>query len=364
MFAYCLLLAVPFFVAAVLRGLKQTYRLKEIPYQDKIMAVFFLMYFLLLVLRSPSVGADVRRYLYKFNGSADMSMLEYVRESSWELGFDVLTKIIRWFTSSQRIFLTVLAALALWPLARFYSKESEDPVLSIAIFVVLPMFAMFFSGLRQAISMAMVVPAYRFVREKKLFFFLLVVLLASLFHSSAVVMVLIYPVYYANWTKRDLLWLIPGILIAYIFNGVIFRVALRFLFTDSTEVIKSMGSTGAVNMLIFFSLFLIFSYVFLDKKQADRETMGLRNILVLSVVIQCFAGVHTLVMRLNYYFLLFLPLLIPRVIRRTAGSKRGLAKFAGVVICLFCVFYFLRQVYNQDSILDIYPYIPFWKDTI
>lgn len=361
MFVYLLLAAAPAGLAAVLYGLKKTYRLQETPYREKILFVFFAIYFLLLALRGPSVGVDVERYLSRFQYAQGASLSQYLENSSSETGFIVLTKLISTVTESGQIYLVIMAFAAVFPIAWLYCRESEGPLLTISLFLILPVFGIIFSGLRQAIAMGLAVPAYCCVRKRRKGWFLLTVLLAACFHRSAWVLLALYPVYHAKLTRKSLLWIVPLLVVLYSYNAVVFRLLLSLLFQDASEYYSEMSNTGARNMLILFSLFLIFSYVFVERKQADPETTGLQNILTLSVALQCFAGVHTLAMRVNYYFLVFLPLLIPRIIHRSTRENAAVVRIAGVVICVFCFVYFLLQAYEGDSGFGIYPYVPFWK---
>ena len=53
-------------------------------------------------------------------------------------------------------------------------------------------------------------------------------------------------------------------------------------------------------MLILFALFTVFAFIIPDELIIDKETTGLRNFLLLSLVLQMFAPLHSLAMRLNY----------------------------------------------------------------
>ena len=76
----------------------------------------------------------------------------------------------------------------------------------------------------------------------------------------------------------------------------------------------SIKLTGSYGSLILFIIYALFAYLIPDEKLIDRETKGLRNFMILVVCIQLFAPLHTLAMRFNYYYLLFIPLLISKVL--------------------------------------------------
>ena len=114
-----------------------------------------------------------------------------------------------------------------------------------------------------------------------------------------------------------------------------------------------------------FILFAAFAYIVPDETKMDRETLGLRNILTLAVFFQCFASVHVLAMRMNYYFILFIPLVLPKVLEFPKKEFKQVAKLGEVVLTAFFLVYFVMTVVKGyttgDSALNTIPYIPFWE---
>ena len=361
MLAYIILVAVPILYYFILSGLKTTYGLKEIPYRNSVIWVFFGIFFLLLVLRNPVVGVDTKNYLSKFQYCATYSWKEWILSRSSELGFSVLTKVIRTFTSSDKIYLGAVAAVILYPIAWMYYKESEQPILTFLLFLILPLFAMFFSGFRQSIAISWTVPAYYCVKRKEKLKFILMVVLAIQFHRSAMILFLLYPVYYMPLTRKTMIIIIPIIAIMYLYSDVFYMILIRFMGEFYQERYENVPSTGAYSMLLLFLALLIFSFLFADEGQPDENLFGLRNLLLLSVLLQCFASVSRFAMRINYYFILFIPLLIPRVISRATGKNKFTCKIAEIVLCCYFLYYFLDKSYSRESFFQIYPYIPFWK---
>lgn len=359
MFAYYLLVGAPLLMALLMYSLKYTYRLDRMPYQKEVIRVFFLIYFLLLAFRAESVGADTWNYLSKFRDAQDSTWTEHVFSRTSEHGYAFLTKLVAAVTDSEQLFLTVVALITVYPLAKLYMEQSESPILTISLYLVLPMFQMLFSGLRQAIAMAFVPMAYRYVRERKRFGFFAVILIASLFHSSAWLMLALYPVYHARIQRKALIWLAPLLVAVVVFRAQIYLLlfsVMNYLFYAEYAVVEE---TGASSMLILFAVILVFSYLFLGK--TDEETSGQRNILILSVVVQSFAMVNRGVMRANYYYLLFLPLLLPKVIRRIPYKNKWFAELAEVACCAYFFFTFFRKALSGVDSLQIFPYVPFWN---
>lgn len=362
MLAYYLLVGAPLLMVLLMCSLQYTYRLDRMPYSKEVIRVFFLIYFLLLAFRAESVGADTWNYLSKFQNARHSTWMEYVFSRTSEYGYAFLTKLISILTGSEQVFLTVIALITVYPIAKLYMEESESPILTISMYLILPMFQMMFSGLRQAIAIACIPAAYHCIKERRLLRFLMVVWIATLFHSSAWVMLALYPVYHARISRKSLIWVIPVLAVLVLFRTQIFWLLYSVMLRVFGETEIGVEETGATSMLMLFAIILAFSYLFLG--QTDEETSGQRNILILSVAVQSFALVNRLAMRVNYYYLIFLPLLLPKVIRRIPGKNKWFATLVEFVCCAYFLLYFFRKAGSSmggTGSLGIFPYIPFWN---
>ena len=82
-------------------------------------------------------------------------------------------------------------------------------------------------------------------------------------------------------------------------------VSLGVLLARFSGYDASITQTGAFTMLMLFVMFAVFAFLVPDDATLDAETIGLRNFLLLSIVLQMFAPLHTLAMRMNYYYIIF-----------------------------------------------------------
>ena len=115
-------------------------------------------------------------------------------------------------------------------------------------------------------------------------------------------------------------------------------------------------------ILLMLILFAVFSYVIVDEGTLDQDTVALRNILLFSVVLQMFAMLHPLSMRINYYFLFFIPVLIPKIVNRCKKQYANIGKIAAVVMTVYFYYYFINMMITDNDPLNIFPYIPFWQN--
>lgn len=357
MIPYYIMISVPIVVYLLYGGTNQY--LNNEKKQKATLWAFFAILFLILALRHKSIGVDLSGYLRHFDSVRKLSFSQLFNAFEKERGFWILNKLIGLFTVNKQIFITLMAIITLFPIAKLYLKESENALLTISMFLIIPNFNMMFSGLRQAIAIALIAISFKFVKEKKLIKFILIILLAITFHQSAFIAILLYPFYHMNITKVKLFTLIPVIIAVLVYNKPIFEFLLQFLgeYGERYEY----EETGAYTMLILFSLFLIFSYLVPDEKRMDKETIGLRNISILTVIFQIFALANPVAMRMNYYFILFIPLLIPKVINRTNERNRQICQLIALLLTIFFIAYYIYKANVIVDTLELYPYKPFWK---
>lgn len=349
MWPYYGMIAVSYGLSLVL--LKKQYEDNDLARKLSISA-FFLIWIVLLSLRDVTCGIDLVRYELKFSESAHTAWSE-IWKSGEDVGYYLFQKSVRTVTSDFGIFLSLVAVLSLGGIWFFYGRESECAPLTIALLVTVAPFTMYFSGLRQVLAMAFVIPAWYCAKHKKWVWFILTVLLTFLFHRSGAVIALLYPLYHLRLSRKWVYVLPPAFLLVLMFNKPIFR----FLMLLVGEEEYPMSDTGAYAVLILLVLLSVYSFVIPDEDQMDADTRALRNILVLAAFLQCFAPVHTLAMRVNYYFLLFIPILIPKIARRAKPVWRFTAQVSMMVMVGFFTLLFFLQGHLGDDDLHIFPYV-------
>ena len=180
-----------------------------------------------------------------------------------------------------------------------------------------------------------------------------------LFHQSSLVLLLMYPIYRLKLDKNKVWFLIPIIIALLLLNRFIFSSSISLLGRYGDRY-ASTSSTGAYGTLLLLIVFLFFSFFITDEKKITPDAKGLRNLLIIMVLIQCFAPVHSVAMRLNYYYLLFIPIIIPKMIDCRANKMSSIANMSTYVMCTFFCGYFFYKAYFGADLLQIFPYIPMW----
>ena len=334
---------------------------KHIDYEKKnkrALTVFFVILAFLLVLRHESVGSDTRNYIRFFERVSLMNWSEAGRYSI-EWGFSYFAKLIGVFFEQPQVFIGITAILSCSLVGFAYRRLCVDASFTIVLFCNMATFVMMFSGIRQMIAIAIGFLAYECTRRKRLVGFIVCVLIAMLFHTSAFMLFFMYPLYRVKITRKWLMFVVPILAMVFVWNQQIFSFLMAILerFTEYEGIITQ---TGAYTMLILFAMFAVFSFVIPDESSLDEETVGLRNFLLFSVALQMFAPLHTIAMRMNYYYIIFIPLLLPRIIACRSERWRMVALIGKYVMLVFFIGYFFWNASTGGS-LKVFPYHFFWE---
>ena len=320
--------------------------------------IFFLILTILIMLRHESVGNDTRNYIYYFNVYSKMDWLSLGKTSA-EFGFSYYIKVISLFTKEPQAFLAITAIVTSMMIYPTYRRLCSDPSLTIVLFCTMSTFVMMFSGIRQMLAIGIGFIAYEFTRNKKFIPFIIAVLIAITFHTSSFILAFMYPLYHARIIKKWLFVTVPALVVLFIFNKPIFSF-LSLIVEQYTTYDASIAETGAYMMIGLFVIFTVFAFLIPDESRIDDETIGLRNFLLLSLALQMFAPLHTLAMRMNYYYIIFIPLLMPKVIEFKSERWSQIAVVGRHAMVIFFLAYFFINA-NGEGGLNVFPYHFFWE---
>ncbi len=374
MLPYVLLISIPIVFLFFCKSKEKAHQLNtgigvsQIENESFALPVFFLCLFALLALRDESIGRDLPNYKYFFETYKDITFKELLVSQPIyrvDIGFMIIDWLIGQITDSYQVYLAIIAAIMLIPMGILYCEDRSGSYLKILLFVNMSTFIMLFSGLRQSLAIGGACWAYQYIRNKDWKRFLLVALLLLTMHHSAFMVFALYPVFHCKIRKRHLMFVVLAVLLVFIFKRQIFGVMSEILvvFSDRYDAVST--SNGAYTMLVLFGLFMIFSFLVPDERKMTDEDFGLRNYVIVTVILQCFAPIYDTAMRLNYYFMIFIPIAIPKMIKNTSKEYEQVASLTKVVLVLFFAFYFLHSTHTSYltgiSTLDTIPYIPFWE---
>ena len=318
--------------------------------------VFFSIFIIMLSLRSVTCGIDLTVYRIKFETMKMPPLKSLLDFSLIEPGFDLYMAVCKSLCDDFQFFLAASAIASILPIMFLYVKESEHSLVSISLFVGIAPFTMFFSGLRQSIAMGMGAICYFCCKKNRFLLFLLFVFLAFLFHQSAIILLLMYPLMHIKLSRKYMVVVLILFVICLVFNDKIFEFLLSV--SDRYESRYTISNTYSYKYLVLLLMLLFYAFLIPDD---STEIIPLRNLLLLSLMIQCLALVNNVAMRLNYYYLIFIPILIPKVIDGAKAENKKTAKLSECVFVIFFIAWFFKEAYFGANLLHAFPYTPFWK---
>ena len=352
----------PFVILLTVPIVFQHMPVKRVSYEqrNRLLLFFFFAFLTFLVMfRHESVGNDTRNYIHYFSNFSKMSLTE-IGINSVEFGYSYFNKIVSLISKEPQFFLSISAVAITLMIYPTYKRLCVDSSLTIVLFCLLSTFVMMFSGIRQMIAIGIGFIAYEFTRRKKIVLFLLAVLVDLSFHTSAFMLVFMYPLYHTKVTKKWLIAIVPILIVVLFFNNQIFAL-LSLIIEQYTRFESKTSSTGAYSMLFLLIIFTFFSFIVPEEGKMDKETIGLRNFLLLSLVIQMFAPLHNLAMRMNYYYIIFIPLLLPKIIECKCEKWKQVAVVGRHIMVIFFFVYFFINAYIGNN-LHVFPYHFFWEN--
>lgn len=325
----------------------------------------FLLISLILALRHPSMGVDLQ-----YGGSNGyLGMFGIISESSWnsvfhnkflnyEKGYVVFCKLIGCISGEQQTILIFCAFISIGAISYLIYKYSENPLLSYSIFLGLPVFLLNYSGLRQVIAIAITAVSYVLIRNKKPLLFVLAVLLAASFHRSAIFFLIAYPVYYFKPMSRLRLFTVAALPAVYLLRSPLFSVLSRLFKDDAVP-----DNNSAITLFIIFCVIYAFNAVYSDKNDVHGE--GLMNLFWLACFCQAFGGVYSTAIRVGYYFMIYLILLLPKTLssikNNADDNRKTYAVFTMIIFVCFSAFGLYSIYASKASWAMANPYHFFWQ---
>ena len=83
-----------------------------------------------------------------------------------------------------------------------------------------------------------------------------------------------------------------------------------------------------------------------------KEDFGLRNILVLAVILQIFSMAHILAMRMNYYFIIFIPTALLLIAVTVLSAFSPTALIITVPVDLFVLYFFISPLFGYVELRE------------
>lgn len=308
------------------------------------------------------VGTDWNSYYVYFINCLDIS------ENDYELGYSLLSKVVRSITDNYSVFLILHALLVYLLISSSIFKYAVSPLFSLFFFYCI---MLTYLGMnRQYISFAICIFSYKFIFEKRFIPFLVCIAFAMLFHTSTILFIFAY---FLNrkFSGKYLILLFSCVTIISL-SGMINKLPLNLFFLFSEDVgdkVEFYAGADFLNTNIVFtilallkrSIWIILAMIFKNRiKNMDSRFNFFFNLYFVGALIYIlFNGtiLQIVVARGILYYNIAEIFLIPYVLTIFRNDiTRGLV-FALVLILGFLNIQKGINFYKEDLGVDIFrPY--------
>ena len=273
---------------------------------------------------------------------------------NYEKGYVLFNKLIAMLTfGNEQIFLTICCLIATIPVGYTIYRKSQDTLLSTVVYLGLPIFLIQYSALRQGIALGLCFLALHLIEDKKFWRFLLLIFVATWFHYTSAVFIAAYFLYHIRIPGK-VRWVLLGLLpIVYVFRSRLFSV-LSLLLKSNAEVTQ----TNAITMIIVFSAIDVFVMLMFHGDDDNERANGYMNLFFAACLCQIFSGVYSTAMRVGYYFMISLVILLPMAVGKLKDERLALLARWGIIAGFV---WFAFDSITGSSWAMAYPYYAFWQ---
>lgn len=293
---------------------------------------------------------DTYTYIQNFNlFSTNTNIFEIFNSDSDQKGYDILVYLVKKYISKDySFFLFILALFQGLTIVKLYYKYSCNYLMSAYLFIASTSFTWMMNGIRQFISVCIILYFFDYIIERKFWKFLVILAIAMLVHKTAILWLPIYfVVSFTPWSLKIWSCIAATLLLVFCINQ------FTDLMSDSEMQIVGYNVSNIVNYDdgVNFTRVIIAAVpvviAFIGRKKTREINDKLINICTnLSVVSVCvyLLGVVTsgiMIGRIPIYFTLLNFVLLPWLIENIfCGKTKSIVK----ILCY--VFYFIYFVYS------------------
>ncbi len=339
-------------------GLKKEY--KTSVFYFIVMSVYMII---IIGLRRTDIGIDTSNYasMYKSVGELDFSDLKYEMNDK---GFVVLQMIFNRLHIGFSGFNFIYAMYVIAVVSCYIYKESEMPWLSYFLYVCFGFFILDFTMVRQTLAMAIVLMAFMIDKNrgvKDFILFALLVILASTIHASAIIFMPVWFIKKLPFNSLIVAFLLILIPLCYLFKGQLtgFLVNMAGNVSDKYEGYSKVGEGSAGILLYLMMLVTVVFSLFVPGLFKDKKNATLFYLLCIMLVI--FPGVQGggAIMRIYYYFYMFMIVFIPNMVCSLDTKEKGF--FVLIVFLYLAVGLYMYHGSLTSNNFKIVPYHFYWE---
>lgn len=324
---------------------------------NNILILVFVLIILVAIsgLRGSSVGTDTNTYIGIFENIPRNFQIDSMLNHHVEPLYFLLNWWIKFMNGSSLTLLILTSFIVNFFVIRSILEHSKDKFFSIFLYVGLYHFYQSFNGIRQYIAVSLVLFSYKYVKSKEFSKFIILILIASGFHITALIFIPFYFIYNRMISFKTLIGFTILVFIFIIsFNellSIVFNYFPQYQFYENTIAQSSSGNRDIV---------LSFSFIFLGGMFGNLKSKSHLYLTMIAITYFAFSILTlfydaNLIMRLGWYFSIFMIIYIPNTLMFINNDKlRRLLKYI-IFCCVFSLHLYLLSVnFHQVTPYEFY----------
>ena len=331
--------------------------------------------YLIMALKSVSVGCDTISYYNRYIGAADMFTVEI---AITEQGYNWLSYFFHDILDVPfYVYYAAVSLIICFVLALFIKHFSTNIYLSLYFYMTIGLFTMSMSGLRQmlAISICMLPVIWAKKREDngienrkhkvwRLIVSVLLVFWAYSFHNSAIIFLPILFLLQLRLSRRQtIIIMVIGIAASLLLRNALVSFMGNFV-TEKYEKYSLTGSYAMNTLMLLVPIAIGLFCVFISRpKDGERVySKALSSMFIFLTLVVMFNNLalsNNQIARLGYYFMESYIILIPFALKKLPTNIRSVVTAAVILLCF--VFFYLG---TDGGTLEIDNYKFFWQEPI
>jgi len=250
--------------------------------------------------------------------------------------FNFINKCVGFFVKDFQGLIILVAFLSYFFLFKAIYEQSISVPLSLLIFFISSSFFASMNQLRQAISMPMMLYAYKYIRDRKPLPYFFWCIVASCIHASSLIFLPLYFVVKSRPSVRRYAVAFGFCVIALPLLHYIAEVLIKFskyawYFTSVFNAGDEANNFYLLGFVFQLIMFVIMAYYRFIPGEEDPVYDGMLNCYFLSVIALLFTPVLSQVLRVSQCFGYCQILLVPRMINREKNSTRRVVLYLLIV---------------------------------
>lgn len=227
-----------------------------------------------------------------------------------EIGFQILYKILAFFSENPQIVFIVTSGLIIIPLFLTIFKYSKRPSISILLFFVGAFFFISLNMIRQFLAITILFSSLPLLKEKKYIKWLLTLVLAMCVHKTAIVFGIVL-LFTKKFICSPIVLFVIATIVFLFKNELNTLINTILLYTSFSHYAYSQFATMDLQWtpLIINTLIYLYMYYIYKKQKVNSDNLQndilLLNIQGFSIFLLLMGGVFSIILRLVYFFTIF-----------------------------------------------------------